>query len=486
MTQPAPAPASTSPVIVRRPHPSGMEGVRLSAKEVAERIGRDMRDEAVMKWSRRTIAEANLPGPRGRPDPTAIVQCLFAAIKKIVAFVKDPLGTELMVASRHLLCLDEFCVRAGDCDDQLIVMGACTMSVGIPVRLRIRRYKGQEQAHITMLYDSNRKLGGPWICIDPSLDDGVCSNAPCVEEFTIDVNPGDGQLMFIGIGDPPEGDFDGDLGDTSEAGSLPPDQAAAWLAQVGIARDSLRASAADLRTMYAAFQAVRSDLGIAPFDALPTGDAAPPGGLSNLNYYSQSGVWTSGAANDQAKLLAAADFIASTLDDAIAGTRPLSFNAGDVFVGTLPGDPYRVLMQTPAGGSGPVPTLLDAQGTVEGTLGFVQFLIGAAVVAVVSLAASYAIGKLADYLAQKHHDEALAEISNNQTQLIAAGKETPEQAQALSKAMTDFAAASIVPKPPAPSFFAGWGGALTAAAGGVALGIAADKLFDRFLRSRAA
>lgn len=486
MTQPAPASRSTPPVIVRRPHPSGMEGVRLSAQEVATRIGRDMRDEAVMKWSRRTIAEANLPGPRGRPDPTAIVNALFAAIKKIVAFVKDPLGTELMFASRHLLCLDEFCVRAGDCDDQLIVLGACTMSVGIPVRLRIRRYKGQEQAHITMLYDSNRKLGGPWICIDPSLDSGACSNAPCVEEFTIDVNPGDGELMFIGIGDPPEGDFDGDLlGDTSETGVLPPAQAAGWLAQVGIARDSLRASAADLRTMYGAMQAVRSDLGIAPFDALPTGDASPPGGLSNLNYYAQSGIWTAAAANDQAKLLAAADFIAGTLDDAIAGTRTLSFNAGDVFVGTLPGDPYRVLMQTPPGGTGPVPTILDAQGNVEGTLGFVQFLIGAAVVAVVSLAASYAIGKLADYLAQKHHDEALAEISANQTQLIAAGKETPEQAQALNKAMTDFAAASIVPST-TPSFFSGWGGVLTAAVGGVALGVAADKLLERLLRSRAA
>ncbi|MGH8749941.1 MAG: hypothetical protein ACREU5_12655, partial [Burkholderiales bacterium] len=119
-----------------------MAGVQLSTEEVRSRIARDMRDEAIMKWSRRTIAEANLPGPRGQPDPKATVQCLFAAIKKIVAFVKDPLRTELMYASRHLLCLDEYCVRAGDCDDQLIVLGSCCMSVGIPVRLRSRRYRG--------------------------------------------------------------------------------------------------------------------------------------------------------------------------------------------------------------------------------------------------------------------------------------------------------------------------------------------------------
>jgi len=481
MTQPAPSPP---PVVVRRPHPSGMEGVRLSAQEVAARIGRDMRDEAIMKWSRRTIAEANLPGPRGRPDPTAIVQALFAAIKKIVAFVKDPLGTELMVASRHLLCLDEYCVRAGDCDDQLIVLGACAMSVGIPVRLRIRRYKGQQQAHITMLYDSNPRLGGPWLCVDPSLDSGACSNATYAEEFTINVNPGEGQLMFIGIGDPPlDDDGDGSLGADA---TLPPDQAALWLEQVAIARDSLTASAANLRTSYGAYQAVRADLGLAPFDALPTGDASPPGGLSNLAYYGQSGIWTAAAQTDQQKLLAAADFMAQCLTDGLAGTRPLNFADNDVFVGTLPGDPYRVLLQTPPGASGPVPTVLDANGTIEGTLGFVQFLVGAAVVAVVSLAASYAVGKIADYLAQKHHDESLQAISTDQTTLIQSGKATPEQAANLSHAMTDFAKASIVPKTTPASFLSGFGGIVVAAIGGAALGVAVDRVIEHLSRRASA
>lgn len=483
MTQPGPASpsASAQPVVVRRPHPEGMAGVRLSAEEVAARIGRDMRDPEVMKWARRTIAEANLPGERGRPDPTAIVQALFQAIKKIVVFVKDPLGTELMVASRHLLCLDSYCVRGGDCDDQLIVLGACTMSVGIPVRLRIRRYKGQAQAHIVMLYDSNRRLGGPWVCIDPSTETGACSNAPYVEEFTIDVNPGNGELMFIGIGDPPEGDGEGDLGADAVA-TLPEDQAEAWLQQVAIGRDSLRASTASLRTAYAGYQAVRADLGMSAFDALPTGDASPPGGLSNLNYYGQAGVWTAAAEADQAKLLSASDFMAQCLDDAINGARTLNFDQGDVFVGALPGDPYRVLLQVPAGGTGAVPTVLDAQGQVEGTLGFVQFLVGAAVLAVVSLATAYAVGKLSDYLGQKHHDESLATISTNQTQLVASGKATPEQAAMLNKAMTDLAAASIVPST-TPSFLSGFGGVATIGVLGIAIGVVADRAIDYLLRS---
>lgn len=494
MTQPASAP----PVIVRRPHPDGMRGVRESADEVALRIGRDMRDPAVMKWARRTIADANLPGPRGEQDAVAVVQCLFQAIKKIVAFVKDPVGTELMVASRHLLCLDEFCVRGGDCDDQLIVLGACAMAVGVPVRLRIRRYRGQEQAHIDMLYAVDRRSMSStgairstrtWAAIDPSNDSGAPSQAKPAEEFTVDVYPGGGSdpnagtLEFIGIGDPPPA---GDLGDVAE---LSPAEAAGWIQQVTIGSASLAAAAARLRGQYTAYQAVRQDLGIAPFDSVPTGENAPPASLSNINYYGQSGVWTAAAETDQAKLLAAADFLSGCLADGADGGRTLTFDptAQDVFVGSLPGDPYRVLLQVPAGGTTPVPTVLDAQGAVEGTLGILQFLIGAAVVAVVSLAAAYAVGKICDYLAQKHHDESLALISTNQANLIESGKATPEQAQALSTAMTDFAKASIVPKETGlPSFLTGWTGIAVVGVLGTALGIAIDKAIDHFTRERAA
>ncbi|MGH8749679.1 MAG: hypothetical protein ACREU5_11305 [Burkholderiales bacterium] len=457
-----------------------MEGVRLSADEVASRIGRDMRDPAIIKWSRRTIAEANLAGPRGKPDPTAIVQALFAAMKPIVAFVKDPLGTELMVASRHLLCLDEFCVRAGDCDDQLIVLGSCAMSVGIPVRLRVRRYPKQEQAHITLLYDSSPKLGGPWLCIDPSLDSGKCSSASYAEEFTIDVNPGNGELMFIGIGDPPDDgaadgdrDADGDLG--VDPSVLPADQAAAWLEQLQIARDSLDASRVALRSMAQAYGQVRIDLGLPEFDATFNESNA---GVSALNAYTQSFAWTAQAAIDESKLLQAADFISACLTDGLSGARPLAFDQGDVLVGTLPGDPYRVLLQTPPGGAGPIPTVLDAQGNVQGTLGILQFLVGAGIIAVVTLATAYAVGKLCDYLAQKHHDDAMTKVSDNQTSLIASGKETPEQAAAQTKAMSDLAAASKIDE---PGFFSGFTGLAVAGVAGLALGFGADRLLGRVL-----
>jgi hypothetical protein len=342
-----------------------------------------------------------------------------------------------------------------------------------------------------MLYDSNRRLGGPWLCIDPSTDSGSCSSAAYAEEFTIDINPGEGQLMFIGVGDPPDDydlgapdgdrDADGDLGQSMA--TLPADQAAAWLQQVALAAGSLATSAANLRSWAAAEQSVRADLGLPTFDALPTGENAPPAGSSNLSYYAQSGIWTAAAANDQSKLLAAADFLGSCLTDAQSGARTLNFNDGDVFVGSLPGDPYRVLMQAPAGGGAPVPTVLDAQGTVQGTLGFIQFVVGAAVLAVVSLAAAYAVGKLCDYLAQKHHDEALNQIADNQNKLVASGQETPAQATAQTNAMTALANASKV-NPPAASPL-NVGTVVLSVLGGTALGVALDKLLTHLTRKAA-
>jgi hypothetical protein len=324
-----------------------------------------------------------------------------------------------------------------------------------------------------------------WVGIDPSTDSGAPSQAKPVEEFTIDVNPGGGTLEFIGIGDPPP-PFDDAAGDLGDAPELSAAEAAGWVEQITIGSASLAAAAARLRGQYSALQSVRQDLGIAPFDALPTGENAPPGGLSNINYYGQAGVWTAAAETDQAKLLAAADFLSGCLADGANGTRTLTFDPSsqDVFVGSLPGDPYRVLLEVPAGGTTPVPTVLDAQGTVEGTLGILQFLIGAAVVAVVSLAAAYAVGKICDYLAQKHHDESLALISTNQSNLIQSGKATPEQAQALSNAMTDLAKASTLPKDSLPSFLSGWSGLAIAGGLGALAGVALDKVIDHFMRRR--
>jgi hypothetical protein len=161
----------------------------------------------IITYTRQCIALSNLPDKRGYPTGDAIMGALFAAQKKKLAFVRDPLGSELMASPVALLCLDPdgLCLLGGDCDDQLIALGACGLSAGVPLKLDVRRYQGQLAAHITLLYDAGMMGQGPWKGIDPSLESGAVSPAPFVEQRLIDVGTlADEETMpFIGLAGPP-------------------------------------------------------------------------------------------------------------------------------------------------------------------------------------------------------------------------------------------------------------------------------------------
>jgi hypothetical protein len=93
----------------------------------------------------------------------------------------------------------------------------------------------------------------------------------------------------------------------------------------------------------------------------------------------------------------------------------------------------------------------------------------------VSLAVAFAVAKICDQLATAHHDDALNKIATEQSQLVAAGKQTPEQAQAMVRALADLNKTQA-PKPSAwQEFLQGFpavaivGAALAGAVGGFAL-----------------
>jgi hypothetical protein len=194
-------PPPPQPVVVR-PHPGGMEGVRRSTAEVARRIARDGQRWEVIEWAHGAVAAANLPDARGPAEPRRIVRALFERLKRETVFHRDPVNSEMMGGAIEILCLDpnRACLRGGDCDDMLIALGAASLAEGVPVRLAVKRYQGQKQAHIVMEYDAAKRGESRWECIDPSTETGECSTLPAIESFTfpVDVEPN-----FIGIGDPP-------------------------------------------------------------------------------------------------------------------------------------------------------------------------------------------------------------------------------------------------------------------------------------------
>jgi hypothetical protein len=455
-------------VVVVRPHPLGRTGLERSIQYVRDAIVAGRVDPLVSRWARQAIhAAGGLPqSQRGHPDPSEVVRIIFAAQKAVVAFVKDPQRAELMVAPRHLLCLEPgHCVGAGDCDDQLIVCGAALSSLGIPLRLVVRRYGGQAQGHIMLEYDSHPKTGGPWLCLDPSSELGTCPLVPHTEQITMDVVREDEPTAFVGLGEHPShevlrygaadpygvgelaGEGDGTVGAVAAvpAGTpqLPDDQAAGWLELLTNTQAALDQSSARLRANGLALAQVRSDLGLPATDTAPTNEALPAG-TPALSAYIQTGAWTAEAQAAESQLLNTCDFVSQCLADGIAGKRALYFWQGDLLVESQPGDPYRLLMAPNAQGAR-VPTYFDAaSGAVEGTVGILPILVFG-IVAVVSLAVAYVVGKICDEVANTHHDDAVNKISQQQASLVASGQQTPQQAQQMVQALDHFGAATAPP-----------------------------------------
>lgn len=458
----------TAAAVTMREHPRGMAGVRKSADEVAARIARGFRSPWLAGWTRRAIHDARLAGRRGFPEPDEIIwRALFPAVKKDVAFVKDPVNTEFIATADEILCLNPegYCLRGEDCDGQLVVLGSAALSAGIPIRLRIRRYAGAAQAHITMLYDSAVRGGGPWKSIDPSTDSGICSDAPYEEEFTMDVDTGSiaEPGVFVGLGSP-----QGTLGDVSDA--LPADVTAGWLSALADARDSLAHRVARLQAVSAAAAQVRADLGLPQVDATPSGESGFTADRA-LAWYLGTGTWTAEASRAEQQIISTGIWAVDAMTQALSGKRAIYWNKGDLYIEGKPSDPVRVLMAPGPDGKTLVPTYFDpVTGASLGTVGILPILIGAAAIVAVSIAAAYAIGKVCEALEAKHHDDVIAQVASNQDQLIQQGKMTPEQAAAQSKALADLGRAQQ-PQPKKPWWeempWLTYGAAL---AGGVVLG----------------
>jgi len=424
---------------VQRDHPRGMKGVRDAAELVAEAIVRGMRNRWMVIWTRNRLTEARPPPPRGRLSADWAAAVLFEAVKKRVAFVPDPVDTEFMAPPEQILCIDPeaACLLAGDCDEQLIALGSALEACGIDVRLLVRRYPGMRQAHIMVEYLND---AGDWTCLDPSLDSGVCSSAPYSEEFRIVPRSyDDDKGVFIGLGG------SGSLGAAATTQTLPADQAAGWLSLLASTKASIDQAVTYLTTMSAAYAQVRADLGMAQFDTASSAESTAT--QSPIAAYVSTHLWTSAAAAQEQKIVATAQFVSQCLADAQSGKRALYFDSGDLYVESLPGDPYGLLMVADASGN-PVPTYVNLSTKASmGTLGIAPIVIGLVVVAVVALSSAIATWKFCDYLGTAHHDDAMSAIAKGQQQLVASGAATPEQSTQMTKALADLAEASA-PAPP--------------------------------------
>jgi len=468
-------------------HPVGIPGLELGLRNVARFILQGMRDPLMIAWTRKAKEESGLP--RGAP-PSAIAQALYQRQKSEMAFVSDPVATELMMSAVELLCLnpDGYCIKGGDCANQVIVMGSALMCSGIPVQLVLRQYPQLDELHLMLRFDSDVQRRGQWACFDPSNNTGVCESGYDVQiiaEVSDMANAEPGRIITIGrprrMGQPPTSSSS-----STGSASLTPAQQGAWLVLLAQTQAKIAASAANLRAAAATLNLVRADLGLPAADpvGITTGgesEAAPGAPASSpLQAYVTSYQWTSDAQTAEGNLLQTADFLAGVLGDGVAGTRMLYWNAGDLYVTSQPGDPYGVLMKPDPTTGALVPQYVDLTSNApSGRIGIAPILIGLAIFAA-SIAAAYAVSKICDYLAEAHRDDAMQHVATEQQALVAAGAQTPQQAAAFMRAAGDLASAP--PPGAAPSTSSSLWPMVTAGALGIAAGLAIG-LLPRFIPS---
>ena len=120
-----PAPAEP-PRIDRRRIPSGLEGARTTAAH----IGRLIRDGAGDFYVRQKAIDILMERSVPAKDYLGEIDALFRWVQRHVRYTKDPFRIEVLHSARRMLEL-----KAGDCDDMTILLGALIKSVGHPVRI---------------------------------------------------------------------------------------------------------------------------------------------------------------------------------------------------------------------------------------------------------------------------------------------------------------------------------------------------------------
>jgi hypothetical protein len=91
------------------------------------------------------------------------INALFEWVQRNIRYTKDPVKVEVLHSARRMLEL-----RAGDCDDMAILLGAMLEAVGHPVRLVLTGPTPLQPTLFTHIYVEAWRQGD-WIPLDPTM-----------------------------------------------------------------------------------------------------------------------------------------------------------------------------------------------------------------------------------------------------------------------------------------------------------------------------
>jgi hypothetical protein len=159
-TEPRYRSASPTPPKIFLDHiPTGWRGTKKTIEHVQALIRAGAKDFYVRQKAIDILLEKHVK-PK---DYLAEIKALFEWVQQHIRYTKDTFHVEVLHSARRMLEL-----RAGDCDDMTILLGAMLEAIGHPVRLVIIGSNPLRQDLFTHIYlDAFHK--GRWISLDATM-----------------------------------------------------------------------------------------------------------------------------------------------------------------------------------------------------------------------------------------------------------------------------------------------------------------------------
>ena len=157
--------------------PKGRRGTLVTAGLIARMIGDGAKDFYVRQKAIEIFREA-----RARPkDRWAEICALFNWVRNNIRYTRDIFRVELLHTPRRMLEL-----RAGDCDDMTILLGAMLLSTGHPVRLALTGFRPNKPHVYTHIFPEVN-LVGKWIALDATMNRPIGWAPPALWKRTHEV-----------------------------------------------------------------------------------------------------------------------------------------------------------------------------------------------------------------------------------------------------------------------------------------------------------
>ena len=157
--------------------PRGTTGTLATAGIIADLIQQGARDFYVRQKAIEVFRAYQVP-PKNRFGE---VCALFDFVKRNIRYTRDIFRVELLHSARRMLEL-----KAGDCDDMTILLGAMLLSTGHPVRLVLAGFK-RNRPHLYSHIYPEVFVQGRWIAADATADKPIGWAPPALWKRICDV-----------------------------------------------------------------------------------------------------------------------------------------------------------------------------------------------------------------------------------------------------------------------------------------------------------